>query len=53
MTGDVKLNGTKIQNGRGKILFAQVFQTSPLLDLSGDGRLVVGWDLELFDNNTV
>ena len=53
MTGDVKLNGTEVQNGRGKILFAQVFQTSPLLDLSGDGRLIVGWNFELFDNNTV
>lgn len=51
MPRDVELNRSEIEDRWAKVLLAQIFQPSVLLDSSGYRRTVVMGDLKLFDNN--
>jgi len=49
MAGQVKLNGTKIQMCRGKILLTKIFDPAGFLYLTGNRRPVICRDIKLFD----
>jgi hypothetical protein len=53
MTREIKLHRAKVKYSWREILFAQVFHTTGFFDLTGNGRPVVGRNIELFNGRRI